>query len=120
QLLGLLSQLVEKPDVFDGDHGLVGESLEHRDLLLGERPDLRTPDDNAAQRNVPAQQGNRYDGPRAPLLLEWLATRALVIDHRRQIGDVDHPTRGDRAPDDRSGRNRARSEEHTSELQSPD
>ena len=34
------SQLLEQPHVLDGDHRLVGEGLEQRDLLVGERPGL--------------------------------------------------------------------------------
>jgi hypothetical protein len=30
-------QLLEQPHVLDGDHGLVGEGLEQRDVLVGER-----------------------------------------------------------------------------------
>jgi len=33
-------ELVEQPDVLDGDHGLVGEGLQQRDLLIRERPNL--------------------------------------------------------------------------------
>ena len=36
-----LLQLLEQPGVLDGDHGLVGEGLQQRDLLLGEGPRLR-------------------------------------------------------------------------------
>ena len=35
------SSAPEQPHVLDGDHGLVGEGLEQRDLLGRERPDLR-------------------------------------------------------------------------------
>ena len=40
QLVGALLHRVEQPHVLDGDHRLVGEGLDQRDLLVGERPDL--------------------------------------------------------------------------------
>jgi hypothetical protein len=43
-VLGL--QLLEEADVLDGDDGLIGESLEEGDLLVGERSRLRAPDRN--------------------------------------------------------------------------
>ena len=35
-----LAEFFEQADVFDGDDGLVGESLEERDLLIGKRTDF--------------------------------------------------------------------------------
>ena len=37
QLLCPCLHLVEQPDIFDRDHGLIGEGLQQRDLLFGER-----------------------------------------------------------------------------------
>ena len=36
-----LLDLLEQPHVLDGDHGLIGEGFEQRDLFVGERADLR-------------------------------------------------------------------------------
>ena len=36
-----LGELLEQPHVLDGDHRLVGEGFEQRDLLVGERSDFR-------------------------------------------------------------------------------
>src|SRR5262249_40988351 len=48
QRLGQLAvprlQLLEQPDVLDGDDRLGGEGLEERDLLVGERSPLEAPD----------------------------------------------------------------------------
>ena len=50
------SQLVEQPRVLDGDHGLGGEILHQRDLLVGERPNLLAINrDNAEYRVFLAQ-----------------------------------------------------------------
>ena len=36
-----LAEFLEQAHVFDGDHRLVGKGFEKRDLLFGERLDLR-------------------------------------------------------------------------------
>ncbi len=38
KLFGSSLHLVEKPDVLDGDHGLIGKGGEQLDLLVGEGP----------------------------------------------------------------------------------
>jgi hypothetical protein len=48
QIVGALAQLVEQPDILDGDHGLGGEIREKLDLLVGERAYLLAVDDNGA------------------------------------------------------------------------
>ena len=56
-------ELLEQPDVLDGDHGLVGEGLHQLDLLVGERPDLRPSDhENTDDRGFP-QHGDGQDRP---------------------------------------------------------
>ena len=40
QIIGALAQFLEQPRVLDGDDGLLGEVLDQRDLLVGERPHL--------------------------------------------------------------------------------
>ena len=44
-----LLQFLEQARVLDRDHGLVGERLQQRDLLLGERPDLQPPQHDRAR-----------------------------------------------------------------------
>ena len=44
EIVGALAQLVEQPRVLDRDDRLVGEILQQRDLLLGERPHLHATD----------------------------------------------------------------------------
>ena len=60
------SQLREQAHVLDGDHRLVGEGLEQRDLLVGERPDLAATDEDGADGRIlrgasarPARFGRR-------------------------------------------------------------
>jgi hypothetical protein len=40
ELLALLLDFVKQPDVYDGDHRLVGEGFEQGDLFIGERVNL--------------------------------------------------------------------------------
>ena len=47
-----LLQFLEQPHVLDGDDRLVGEGLEQRDLLFGERTNLVTPNHDAANRRL--------------------------------------------------------------------
>ena len=56
-------QFFEQTDVFDGDDRLIGEGLEQRDLLVGERPKLRTTDQNAPMAHPFPQQRRRKNGP---------------------------------------------------------
>jgi hypothetical protein len=49
-------QLVERPHVLDGDHGLVGEGLEQRDLLVAERHDLGAAGRDRADSDAVAKQ----------------------------------------------------------------
>ena len=45
-------QFLEQPHVLDGDHRLVGEGFEQRDLLVGERTDLRAANHDRPDRNA--------------------------------------------------------------------
>ena len=44
-----LLDLLEQPHVLDGDYCLVGEGLEERNLLLGERPNLGAPNPDSTR-----------------------------------------------------------------------
>src|SRR5215467_1683363 len=57
----LLLEFGEKPHVLDGDHCLIREGLQQRDLLVGERPYLISVDcDDTEQRSRPDHR-DRYD-----------------------------------------------------------
>src|SRR5690349_20834999 len=58
--------LFEQPRVLNRDHRLVGESGEQIDLILGERFDLRTRQEQSTDRSTLPQQGNSQDGTKAP------------------------------------------------------
>jgi hypothetical protein len=47
---------LEQPDVLDSDDGLVGKGFEEIDLLVGERIDYRTTNENRSNRNTFAYQ----------------------------------------------------------------
>ena len=48
-----LLEFLEQPHVLDGDHRLIGEGFEQRDLLVGERTDLRAANKNRPNRQHP-------------------------------------------------------------------
>ena len=58
-LLERFLRLVEQAHVLDRDRRLVGEGLHQRDLLVGEGPRFRTPEDDRADRAVFAHQRHR-------------------------------------------------------------
>ena len=51
-----LLEFLEQPHVLDGDDRLVGEGLQQRDLLLGERTDLQSANMNHPDGDAFAQQ----------------------------------------------------------------
>ena len=69
-------ELAEQAHVLDRDHALVGECLEERDLLLGERPRLA--------RVVASRHGNRADG--------FAATQHRHHDHRAIVTHLREPS----------------------------
>ena len=82
QRLGQLAiarlQLREQPHVLDGDDGLVGEGLEQRDLLVGERAGSSVRDDDRADRRALAQQRRRETGSGARRSRESAYSRIVV------------------------------------------
>src|SRR5262249_22257604 len=64
-LLERFAQLVEQPDVLDGDDGLGGEILDQLDLLVGEWPDLLTVDADCTNQLILFEHGDGKDGPSA-------------------------------------------------------
>ena len=69
QIVGALAQLLEQSRVLDGDDGLLGEILDQRDLLAGERLHLFAEDRDCADQLVFLQ--HRHD------------------DHGASTGDID-------------------------------
>ena len=95
-------QFLEQADVLDGDHGLVGEGLEQRDLLIAERTNLRPTNVNRPDGNSFAQQWSRETGTSSRYLLNRLGIRKLVINLCQKISDMnrlpinDSPAQGSR------------------------
>ena len=102
--LGLL-ELLEEPGVLDGDHGLVGEGLKQRDLLVGERIHLGTPELDRAHRRPLPQQWNAQRRPVAQLSCEGTAFGKL-LPLAREIRHVHGPLLEHRASRDGSPRHR--------------
>src|SRR6516225_8435682 len=65
-LLQRLSELIEQPRVLDGDDGLRSKVLHQFDLLVGERQNFLTIDDNRADQHVFLEQWYAECGPTAP------------------------------------------------------
>ena len=58
-----LLRLVEQPRVLDGDHGLVGEALEYRNLVFRERAHFLPTRNDATEHNAISHQGHRKHCP---------------------------------------------------------
>ncbi len=65
EVVRALAQLVEQPGVFDGDDGLGGEVPHQRNLLIGERPDFLSVDDDTADQHIVLKHGHRDERSRA-------------------------------------------------------
>ena len=62
ELVGPGAQLAEQARVLDGDHGLVGEGPQRRELLLGQRPGRDAHHAEGTDRGVAAQHRHDRDG----------------------------------------------------------
>src|SRR5215471_6854489 len=75
-------QFLEQANVLDGNYGLVGESLEKCDLLLGEGADFRAANQNCPNRNSVAHQRHDQYGSITFLVRESLGARKLHCYNR--------------------------------------
>src|SRR5262245_30565412 len=91
--LVLLLKFREQPYILDCDHGLGGESLHQRDLLVRELPDLSAPQSQHADRFAITQHGDRQHCAKPQRLLE----RTLVVGSLSDVGHMDGATLDDRA-----------------------
>jgi hypothetical protein len=94
-LLERLLRLIEQSRVLDGDDSLVGEGLQQRDLLVREGTNLRSQDQNHADRYGLSNQRDRENRPNPE------ADRELPAE--REFGRLRQVIHVDRAPlDERS------------------
>ena len=92
-------QLLEEPDVLDGDHGLVGEGLEELDLLVRERLHLRPADHDGPDRRPFAQEGRGQHGANAGRHgMRTPDIGELGVEHGLNVVDVDRLAVDDRPP----------------------
>ena len=92
QIVGALPQFVEQPRVLDGDHGLGGEVLHQRDLLVGERPHLLAINDDDANGLVVLEHRHGEKGPCASGFYHG-HNRRIAIDiglFGQHVGDMLH------------------------------
>src|SRR5262245_21953051 len=91
-LLQRLFELVEQPNVLDGDHRLVGEGFEQGNLLISERPDFCAPNEDNPNWDAPAQQRCGQYGTCTRALLEVLVFWELAFDLCGDVMDVNRLT----------------------------
>ena len=92
QFLRSLLQFVEQAHILDGDHRLVGEGLEERDLSLREELRLGTEDRDRANRDTFSHQGNAEGRAEAQASRVRAALREFA-HVGLQVSDVDRPPR---------------------------
>ena len=110
QLAGPGLQLLEEPDVLDGDHRLVGEGFDQFDLLVGEGPDLHPPHRNHADEHTLATHRHTENRP-DPAHARRFDVPGTPVCVGLRIEDLDDPRFQRHAADNRavSGRIGSRS-----------
>ncbi len=101
--------LFEQARVADGDHSLIGEGLQHGDLLVAERLSLGAANDNGAEALALPHERHGQNGAMAHAPGEILAVRKLPA-FRRQIVHMNRLAVDDRTPPDPTSAERPRFE----------
>src|SRR5262245_58784453 len=86
-----LLQFLKQPHVFNRDDGLVGEGLEKRNLLVGERSDFCAPDYNNSDCDALAQERSGKKRSTTGLLLKTPSIRVFCFDFRGYVINMDRP-----------------------------
>src|SRR5262249_28605819 len=84
-----LFEFLKQSHILDGDHRLIGESLEKRDLLLGEGSNFCTANRNYSNRSSLSQQWRAKDRPSSSVLLEESRFWKLAVKFSRDVMDMD-------------------------------
>ena len=82
-------QLLEQPNVLEGDGGLVGEGLQQGDLALGERADLHPADQDRPERGPLAQERHAEGCSVAEAPLVGSPLRKLGLVRFREVAKMD-------------------------------
>ncbi len=88
QVVGARLDLIEQPDVLDGNDRLVGKRGDQLDLLLAERLGLGFGDKDHAGDLAITQQGRAQRGAKATDLLRVAASKVRVGQHVRNMHDT--------------------------------
>ena len=81
------AQFIEQANVLDGDDGLVGESLDEFDLLVGEWFNYRSRKNERTDRHsIPKQRNAEI----APVATQLLAFGKSIFGVRQNVRDVDN------------------------------
>src|SRR6266545_1835245 len=93
-------QLLEQPDVLDGDNSLAREGTQEGNLLVAERPDLAAVDHDRAHDGAFLHHRHAQPGPDTPDLYRLDPDRIplLVCDVGDQVGYLDWPLLSNQAP----------------------
>src|SRR5262245_36026506 len=78
-------QVFERPDVLDGNHGLVRKDFEEGYLLIRERSHLRTANHNSSNRNILSEQRRSKYRMSACNLLNLRGVRELRFKLCRKV-----------------------------------
>src|SRR5271169_2611158 len=81
-------QFIEQPRVLNGDDGLGGEVLYQLDLLVVERPDLGTVDDEGADQLIFLEHRDREHSPGAGELGKLRSASIERIEFFQDVGDL--------------------------------
>src|SRR5262245_60062862 len=84
-----LLQFLEQPDILNRDHGLISEGLEESDLLIGERIDFGTANENRSNRNILAHQRHSKLGSISFINAGLGDLRKLSCGYSQQILNMD-------------------------------
>src|SRR5262249_5347680 len=84
-----LLQFLEQPHILDGDDRLVGEGFEELDLLIRERPDRLSPDNDHSNGDTFPEHRNSEYGPETA---DFLSLRPLIIGVRQNIVNMNRPS----------------------------
>src|SRR6516225_10208921 len=82
QLAALVLDFVKQPHIFYRNRRLVGESLDQRDLLVGERLEFQSVDGDGSNQVVPFQHRDGERRPNRPLISHSIGILGIDLDVR--------------------------------------
>src|SRR5215471_9204674 len=99
QRLVLLLEFGEQPHILDGNHGLVGEGLQQRDVAVGGGPRLCARHYDRSDRGAASQHWDAHGTANTDRTSQLLKLQLLIL---LEIGYLDYGTRKDRLAHEQS------------------